>query len=304
MRIFNPPRNPWPRSIWKANIVIVFVLVSLGIASISRLATLVFAAAGDLDPTFGVNGKVTTNFFEGAGVDAAFATAIQPDGKIVAGGSTQNPVTNSADFALARYNIDGTLDTTFGSGGKVATDFLGFDDSVLAIAIQPDNKIIAAGYAIDGFNFESAVARYLSNGSLDTTFGNGGKVTASSVNMATAGAVQADGKIVIAGWGTGPGADYDFIVLRYNSNGTLDNSFGNGGKVTIHIGNDFAQGMVIQPDGKIVVAGYDGNSVATSDFALARLNVDGSLDSTFGIGGKVTTHFAAGAEAVALALGS
>ncbi len=125
------------------------------------------AAPGDLDLTFGTGGKVTTDF-AGDG-DLAFAVALQPDGKIVAAGRS------SFDFALARYNADGSLDPTFGTGGKVTTDF-GFDEA-FAVALQPDGKIVAAGYAVVGSSLDFALARYNADGSLDPTFGTDGKVT-------------------------------------------------------------------------------------------------------------------------------
>jgi uncharacterized delta-60 repeat protein len=239
------------------------------------------AAPGALDPTFGAGGLVTTDF---GGFDSAQALAIQSDGKIVAAGSA------GGDFALARYNADGSLDSTFGSSGKVTTDFGGFD-AASAVAIQPDGRIVAAGRTEGG---DFALTRYNSNGSLDTTFGGGGKVTTDfgGFDAAFGVALQADGKIVAAGQG-GPGGG--FALARYNTDGSLDLSFGSGGKVTTHFtsGVEVVIAVAIQLDGKIVVTGQ-AFAGGFQQFALARYNPDGSLDTSFASGGILTTDFALG----------
>lgn len=271
--------------------------------TISRFGLARYNSDGSLDPTFGVGGKVTTDFF-GIAADA-YAAAIQPDGKIVVAGVTT--VNNSSDFALARYNADGSLDASFGSGGKVTTDFLGNFEQAYAVAVQPDGKIVAAGFSVieTGRNWDFALARYNANGSLDTSFGSGGKVTTNfisginenSYDQAFGIALQANGKIVAAGRSSG-GMGSSFALARYNSNGTLDTSFGSTGKVTTNLGGG-AYAVAIQVDGKIVAAGV----ASDSDFALARYNTDGSLDASFGSGGKVTTDFFGGfdqAQAIAI----
>ncbi len=235
--------------------------------------------AGDLDPTFGSNGLVTTTI--GSAADYARAMAIQSDGKIVATGSAW--VGGNLNFALARYNSDGALDTSFGSGGMVTTDFGDWYYYAYAMAIQSDGKIVAAGQAFNDF----ILARYNSDGALDTSFGSGGLVTTDflgGIDEAFALAIQNDGKIVAAGT-----AQIGFALARYNSNGTLDASFGVGGKVTTGFGgwNNNAYAVAIQSDGKIVAAGY----AEVGDFALARYNSDGTLDTSFGNGGKITTDF-------------
>ncbi|MDX3248117.1 calcium-binding protein [Streptomyces sp. ME18-1-4] len=260
----------------------------MGAALVLFCPGIALAAPGDLDPTFGTGGKVITNF---GGTD--FATSVQADGKIVAAGFTSAGGAN--DFALARYNTNGSLDTTFGTGGKVTTDFGGTNDGAHAVAVQPDGKIVAAGQSGSGFTLDFALARYNTDGSLDTTFGTGGKVTTSfgaSFNQAFGVVLQTDGKIVAAGT-TNAGAGDDFAVARYNTDGSLDTSFGTGGLVTTDFGtgsSDEASGVALQSDGKIVLAGSS-DSGGTEDFALARYNTDGSLDTTFGTGGKVTTSF-------------
>ncbi|MBI4660184.1 MAG: hypothetical protein HY735_15195 [Verrucomicrobia bacterium] len=236
---------------------------------------------GSLDTSFGPGGKVTTNF--GAS-DEARSVAIQSDGKIVAAGHSSSGV---SDFALARYNSDGSLDESFGAGGKVTTDFNAGEDFGRSVAIQSDGKIVVAGVAGGSF----ALARYRSDGGLDTTFGTSGKVTADFGTSSSEGnsvAIQGDGKIVVAGFSVG--ANYDYALARYNSDGSLDTSFGTGGKVITAVGSshDEAFSIAVQLDGKILVAGYSFNN-AHADFALVRYNLDGSLDTSFGTGGKVAT---------------
>lgn len=272
------------------------------------------AAGGDIDPTFGSGGKVITDFF---GLeDEGAALVIQPDGKIVAGG-TAFTVTFPPEtmFALARYNPDGSPDPTFGSGGRVTTAFVdpisGNSGRVQALALQPDGKIVAAGTAFPSGGFPGthiALARYNPNGTLDPTFGSGGKVTThfdfggfQEIDRAFAVAIQPDGKIVTAGERV-IAVEIDFSdieLVRYNPDGSLDTTFGDGGQVITHInfsGNlAVARGLVIQPDGRLVAAGYFANTLAKeapfSDFALVRYNPDGSLDPTFGDGGHVLTDF-------------
>jgi len=224
---------------------------------------------------------------------------IEGDGKIVAAGFTvcepcAGP-TEPHDFALARYNMDGSLDTTFDGDGRVTTDFAGGSDEAFAVAIQSDGKIVAAGSAsISGVDF--ALARYNTDGSLDPTFDGDGKVTtdygfgSSEVHGL---AIQADGKIVAAGLGRAAGTD--FALARYNSNGSLDPTFGGDGTVTFlgfGSNDNRANAVAIQADGKIGAAGCTSCSSSGGNFALARLNANGSLDFTFGGDGTVTTDFA------------
>jgi len=242
---------------------------------------------GSLDATFGTGGKVTTDF--GLGSQGS-GLAIQPNGKIVmVGGANQ-------DFGVARYNENGSLDTTFGTGGTVTTDFGGYESASAAL-IQPDGKIVTVG----NINLHvAAVVRYNSDGTLDSTFGSGGKVTANvESNISVADAVlQADGKILVAG----EAPSNDFGVIRYNSNGTLDTTFGSNGKVTTDFGSgntltspfdgyDRGSAILLQPDDKFVVLGTTNYFSNNRDFALARYNSNGTLDTTFGTGGKVTTKF-------------
>ena len=263
-----------------------------------------FAQSG-LDSSFGTGGRMTT-FFGGDGLngDEAHSIAVQTNGKLVVAGITTN-LNDTTDFGVARYNSNGTIDTTFGTGGKVKTTFADFDGA-RAVAIQSDGKIVVAGYTIVNFSPDFALARYNSNGTLDTTFGVGGKVITQLGGPAQAFsvAVQSDGKIVAAGFAHLVNGDFDFALARYNTNGTLDTTFGTGGKKTTAFGApSVAQGnaVAIQKDGKIVLAGLTiVNNIA--NFAVARYNTNGTPDTTFGTGGQAVTDFGADDRAFAVAL--
>jgi len=222
--------------------------------------------AGNLDPTFGTGGTVRTDF--AGNIDQANAVAIQPNGQIIAAGSSFSNSKTVEDFIVARYNANGSLDKRFGKNGKITTDFFRNVDSISAVAIQPDGAIIVAGFAQLGGNGGTprvfALARYRSDGIPDTSFGNGGALTTSfGGNFAAASAVmlQPDGKIVVAGTVDFnpdiPGSDLDFALARYNASGTLDGSFGRGGKVVFDFFGSFdqANAAVLQPDGKIILVG-------------------------------------------------
>ncbi len=221
----------------------VFAVLMRGAGSTAFAGLPTMSGGGDLDPSFGTGGKVTTNF--GTAPREEYATAIlrQADGKIVVGGAVlNNNLDYSYDFALFRFNVDGSLDTNFDGDGRVNTDFRGVsegNEQLFALALQPDGKIVAVGDAGDGNEDDY----------------------------------------------------YDFAVARYNTDGSLDTSFGFDGLVTTDLGSDDdeAQAVAIQPDGKIVVAGYNG--LNGYDFALTRYNSDGSLDTSFDGDGKATTDF-------------
>ena len=254
---------------------------------------------GSLDTSFGSGGKVTTAF--SSGPDLVYALTLQPDGKLVAAGRADNG--SDDDFALARYNADGSLDTSFGTGGK-ATTFIGSgDDLAYALALQPDGKLVAAGSNLQGPQSVIALARFNPNGALDASFGVGGKVATAigSHSYADALAVQPDGKLVVAGGGD-TGSQRGFALARYNGNGSLDASFGSAGKVTTAIGSSGSpEDVALQPDGKVIVAGYA--RIGSGDvFGVARYNANGSLDASFGSGGKLTTAIASDDAAYAIAL--
>ncbi len=355
----------------------------------------VHALPGDLDPTFDFDGKTTTSIGD---FDYAQDIAVQPDGKIVVIGYTQTNITFDYDFSLVRYNADSSLDTSFGTGGKVFFPESG-DQTPNCLAIQPDGKILVVGgaRANSNANYNVAAYRYNADGSFDTTFGNNGKIIhifqnsngtfgydvvlqpdgkiiisgayfspagtlmitfrlnadgsldtsfntvaqgiggntfATAVALQNDGtiivgsqttsccgyghlehrgsngqflglvnvvffaiediAVQNDGKIVIAGKFTLGGELQDFAIARYNSDLTLDKSFGNFGFNRVAFGNqrsNSATSLVIQPSGRIVVGGYAFSQDGLRDFALARFNSNGFLDVGFGNAGKVTTRF-------------
>ncbi len=263
-------------------------------------------APGALDYTFGQRGTVTTPI--GAANEQANAVVVQSDGKVLAAGFSNNG--SNDDFALVRYNADGTLDTSFGGSGRVTTAFASGNDGINAVALQPDGKILVAGQTHNGSNYDFALARYLANGTLDTSFGSGGKVATAfgtSDDAAYGVAIQADGKIVVVGAAI-IGSTYDFAVARYLPNGALDMSFDGDGKLTTQIatsgdGYDYAQGVVIQPDGKILVAGHSTNGT-NLDFSAVRYNPDGSLDTSLDGDGKVLVPIGGADVGTAVALQS
>lgn len=241
-----------------------------------------FAQSGSLDLTFDTDGKVTTAI--GSGSDVGNGVAIQSDGKIVVAGYSDNG--SDLDFAVIRYNSNGSLDTGFGSNGKVTTDIANDDDYGNSVAIQADGKIVVAGYGRISSNNDIVVVRYNTDGTLDVSFDTDGKVTTpigTSSDYAFAIAIQPDGKIVVAG------SSAAFVVVRYNTDGSLDSNFDFDGIVTSAIGNS-SEGLSIalQLNGKIVVAGYRSLN-AVVDAAVVRYNTDGSLDLTFDSDGIVTT---------------
>ena len=255
---------------------------------------------GSLDTSFGNGGIVTTTFPQGS---YAFDVALQPDGKIVAAGTlfvNFDPGEQSdTDFALARYNPDGSPDATFGTGGQVMTDFVGMEDDAFSVLIQPDGKIVAVGSANNPATFyDFAAVRYLSNGTIDATFGVGGKVSTDfgdqNFDRARSAALQADGRIVAAGFAISQnGGVQNFAVARYTSSGVLDTTFSRDGKTQIDFGNccQSATKVLLQSDGKIITVGGSNGESSDDDFLLARLSPRGSPDTTFGVGGQVRTSF-------------
>jgi uncharacterized delta-60 repeat protein len=186
------------------------------------------------------------------------------------------PPGSRAVFALVRYNADGTLDTSFDGDGRVTTDFTSWHDSVQNIVIQPDQKIVAAGIAgLGAANPKFALARYDADGTLDATFSEDGKVTTNftaSFDGAYDLVLEPDGQIVAAGEAGGSGGR--FALARYDSDGTLDSGFGSSGKVTTNFTSrvDFATGVALQGDGKIVAAGGAAVGASNPKFSMARYN--------------------------------
>ncbi len=245
---------------------------------------------GTLDPDFGTDGTVTTDLDHSD--DYGQSVAIQTNGKIlVAGLSKAGPII-PPDYALVRYNTDGSLDTSFNTTGKVTTDFGDRDEKGNDVAVQPDGKIIVVGNS----DYDVVVLRYNSDGSLDTTFSGDGIVTTAVGPSASDGfavTIQSDGKIVVAGRSVNVLTDDDFTVLRYNSNGSLDASFGNSGVVITDFDDhddNHASTVAIQSDGKILVAGSSWSIPDNkSDCVLIRYDGGGNLDTTFNSTGFVVT---------------
>jgi uncharacterized delta-60 repeat protein len=313
-----------------------------------------YNANGSLDTTFDGDGKLTTDFAGGS--DVALAAALQADGKLLVAGEADNGSDN--DIAVARYNSDGSLDASFGSGGKVRLDLTGADEVAQSIAVQGDGKIVLAGFvgndvgrdflvvrlngdgSIDDAGFgtngfasldfaggadyvmalalqgdgkivlagtanlgatatqtDFALARFNSDGTIDGSFGDAGRATTDidgSADFVEALAVQpADGKLILAGH-TSKDIDASFVIARYSKDGSLDADFANSGTLVEDFGgsNDYAYAVTSQSDGKVLVAGYAQS--ASKDFAVLRLNANGAVDTTFGTGGKVSIDFSGG----------
>jgi uncharacterized delta-60 repeat protein len=249
-------------------------LVLVGVAA-------AFPHPGDLDPSFGGGGSGSGRVYVApeAGPAEAHAVAVQADGKLVVAGYADS----NTDFAVMRLNADGSLDTTFGSGGRRVVP----SGAAQAIALQKDGKIVVAGRL--GTN-HLGIVRLTTAGALDPSFGVGGKLTVTvgtgSDSFARSVAVQADGKIVVAGYATFSTGS-KAVVGRFTTSGGLDTSFGSSGWFSSAFGmvEGSADGVAVQPDGKLVVVGSGYTKGARDEIAFARLTSAGALDPTFGSGG-------------------
>ena len=236
--------------------------------------------------------EVTSIISWGANGGRAVAVLVQPDGRIVVIGSTSSALTQT-DFTAVRLDSNGTIDTSFGTGGHAIVDF-GGDDRVEAAALQPDGRIILAGSTtagMGGHNF--AAARLNPDGSVDTSFGTGGQVAVDfgGDDGASAVLLQPGGKVILAGDTSAGIGGGDLAVARLNTDGSIDSSFGTGGKRTVDFGG-FEAGLdaALQSDGAIVIAGGTEQG-SSEDFAVARLTSAGALDGSFGAAGKATVSF-------------
>ncbi len=256
---------------------------------------------GNLDATFGTNGLVVAPV--GTGNDQAYAVALQSDGKILVAGNTFTNTTDQEDFFLMRYLPNGTLDASFGTNGKVTTDFGASDDGAKAVAVQPDGKILVAGHTLGatgtgGYNF--AAARYLANGTLDTDFGTAGKVVVNfgSTDFCLAMGLQANGRIILAGRSYN-GATSDFALVRLLTNGSLDPNYGTDGKVRVDLFNENESINAITFDlaGRVVAVGETSTSTIIGAFVVAKFKLNGQLEDAFGDGGKVRTAFGTESDA-------
>ena len=268
-----------------------------GAAVIETMESRLLFAAGQVDLGFGTRGHAFASF-DSRPISDGYAIAVQPDGKILVGGST---TVLDPDFdqrlALARYNPNGTLDTTFGSGGRVVTDLPGNTEEIRDIAVQPDGKIVVA---VNNF-VDFAVVRYNANGTLDSGFGSGGRAIFGNFNGANlteyseALTLQADGKIVVVGIAHLPGGgQHDFAVARLTTSGALDSSFSGDGKLSISPSviehRAAAETVDIAPDGDIVVGGYAQEPYVRA--AFVRLDSAGNPDASFSGDGRLTVDIA------------
>lgn len=277
---------------FKMNKVVIHTVVML-----LSFASYVKAQPGSLDLSFNGNGK-----FISGNTGNAESVGLQSNGKIILGGSV---FTSSWAFGVKRCNTNGTIDNTFGTSGSTVIDISPNLDFGRAIAIQADDKIILAGQSNNGTNDDIVVVRLNSDGTIDNTFGSNGIVTttvSAYSELANDIVVQSDGKIVVGG-GAYNGTSEDFILVRYNANGTLDNTFGLNGIVLTDIGTatgDEIKEIVLQSDGKIVVGGvYDSNG---RDYCLVRYNANGTIDNSFGTSGKVLTDISISDELESIAI--
>ncbi len=256
------------------------------------IALLRYNSDGTLDTSFNSTGIVTTDIYSLD--DTAYSVTLQPDGKILVAG--QSELNYQSQFALLRYNTDGSLDTSFNSDGIVTTGIGSSDASAHSVAVQPDGKILVGGYSYNVSHKDMALVRYNSDGSLDNSFNGTGIVTTDiggANDLARSVTLQADGKILLAGYSNISGNNH-MALVRYNSDGSLDTSLNSTGIVTTNVGSgDNAYSMAIQPgpSGKILLGGYSYiNNI--SQITLLRYNSDGSLDTSFNGTGIVTTDIA------------
>lgn len=252
---------------------------------LTKVATSRLNTDGTLDTSFNSTGSVTTQVFWGA---TGNSVVVQPDTNIVVGGLSYN---SQSDFMLLRYDASGALDSGFGTGGRVTTS-IDYGANINKIALQADGKIVAGGYSYDGsYASRFCLARYNTDGTIDTSFGTSGIVqttigTACEINSI---AIQDDGYIVVAGFALDVDGITKFALARYDTDGVLDTNFNTTGTVITQIQYEAkAYSVLIQPNGQIVVGGYSYADLATQ-FALARYDTDGSIDTSFGTNGIALT---------------
>ncbi len=270
-------------------------------ALVLACVTAAHAAPGNPDTTFDGDGKTATDFADAFG-DSGLDVAVQEDGKVVVAGNVSTGTTG-IDFAVARYNPDGSPDLSFGTGGQVVTPVGAYwsNDEAYGVAVRPDGKIVAAGFTNnENTNVDFAAVRYNADGSLDQSFGDGGKVitpVGGGNDYAVDVAVQGT-KTILAGRSFKLSHN-EFALVRYDDSGDLDTTFDADGKVTTDFSSgtdDYGEDIAVVPGGKLVVAGLTGavNDPSSNDFAVARYNADGTLDPAFGSGGKAKAHFGVG----------
>lgn len=252
--------------------------------------TIMSAYAQYLDTTFDTDGMVITDF--NSSFEYIHSIEMQADGKILVAGEC---IANGAkDFLVVRYLSHGSLDNSFGSNGKVVTDFQGSYDHAEVIAVQPDGKILCAGSSYDGNEYHFAIVRYISNGVLDNTFGTNGKVITVIDSLQTDKihdlVIQNDGKIIVVGVAYN-GSHFDVACARYNDNGILDSSFAVGGIFVYPMGTDsYGNSVKVDGNGDVLIGGLF-RTGTKNDFMVLKLKNNGTLDTSFGLNGVVITSF-------------
>jgi uncharacterized delta-60 repeat protein len=251
---------------------IVVIGGALGNGEDMNFAVVRYNPDGSLDDSFGTGGKVITPVSNGDVYDYADAVVLQPDGKIIVVGTIAVIGVSPYDFALVRYNVDGSLDSGFGTNGKIIHSVTNGHDLARDVALQPDGKIVVAGGDVLGPGGGAAIVRYNTNGSIDTSFATNGIFTTESGFFVGKGiAMQPNGKILAFGWGIS-GAFAGFAVARLNPDGSPDLGFGVNGRIITPIGtNDssYARAGALQPDGKILAFGLT-RMINSDDIALVR----------------------------------
>lgn len=275
-------------------------VVMAGATSSGSSALASITRTGQINTAFGTaNGVVLYNL--STSTDTLTGLVRMDDGRYVGCGTYFSPGTAN-DFFTARFMSDGSLDTTFDGSGYAVTPFLlsgpggQLIDQCSAVAVQTDGMIVSAGFTAEQGPDHVALTRHTASGQLDTLFGSGGildinaSATSNGNSHANALLVQPDGKLLVAGYAGGTG-NTDMLVMRLNTDGSPDATFGSGGitRTAVGTGEDIANAMVLQPDGRIVIAGSSVASDGRRDFALARYMSNGTLDPSFGNGGLVTT---------------
>jgi uncharacterized delta-60 repeat protein len=246
--------------------------------------------SGQIDSTFGTNGSVITDIVDG--YESPQDIAIQPDGKIVLVGSI--PTKTFSDMAVLRYTKDGQLDADFGSNGIVITNFRG-EDVAYKVIIQPDEKILVGGFSSESAVGDFAMARYNADGDLDETFGDDGRVMTDfeqGSDWARSMELLPDGKIIMAGNVNYRNLEFlsEFGLAKYNADGSLDSTFAVNGKSIFREGTKTdANAMVVQPDGKIIIAGTSDFPTSQLQWFLTRILPTGERDVNFGDNGIVIT---------------
>jgi uncharacterized delta-60 repeat protein len=245
---------------------------------------------GSPDSTFGIDGVRTTDVINNS-ADFLTRMIIQPDGKILICGSSA--YLTGKDIVIMRFNTDGSYDTSFGINGRIRTDVNGQNEEARDIALQPDGKIVVAGYTQIGNYTDCAIFRYMPDGTPDTTFGSNGNLivpVSTQDDACNAIAIDSTGNILVVGFTYDMSQGiYNSLIMRFDSSGNTDTTFGNAGQYIFDINtmDNQATNILIQPDEKLLLTG---NSYYTSqDMFVARLNPDGLIDIGFGTNGIAFT---------------